>query len=393
MKSISRSARSWNHYWWYALLAIPSVSCTRDRFARGDREVGVQPSDTSQIVVAADFPRKGCIRDVRLSASLDETMALAPIGLRPRREAQDERWEPDELSDIDATSDIYAVVDRVKPSVSLMSAVTFARRWELGRRGDGPGELREPVMVRFDPRGDALWVYDVQRQKLIAYDFSGRFVREQSVPVEITSFAIANDGSILVAPLVIATARQANSVVVGEISPTGGNLESRYSLPSSALFSAGFVLPGPNRPRIKLIGNDLALWLPESGGVTILARNERQLSERLRVQGCMTKDLAVAYQRQFESKKRSQASVQLVTDITTHGDTLFLLGGVKDAEGRYGIERFLLSSGQFVGAVAAKTPRSLPSEVRFQPNDWSSVVAVDSDKGFVANLKFRLSRR
>jgi hypothetical protein len=375
----------------HLLLALMILgACSRDRFAKGERALSLQPLE-EPVAANPGFPRTGCLRDVALTASLLEVRALAPKGSRAKPEPQDRAWEPDELIDIDVRPDVYAVVDRIRPAVMLLSASDFKRRWEVGRLGDGPGEFREPVAVRFDPRGDTLWVLDAVRQRLIAFDLRGQFVREMLVPQEITSFTMTRDGKMLVTPLVVASRVRGEAEVISELS-TRGQLSARYTIPAKDLFDEGFVLPGPNRPRISLIGTEVALLSPHSGVLTVLAARGDQLVKRITLRGCITATLADAYRTQFDERKNPQASVEIVADVALYRDTLWLLGARKDGQNRYGVQRFLLSDGSPVGAIAARTGRMLPQELRFRPGQPNAIVAMDPDKGYVANLEFKVGK-
>ncbi len=67
----------------------------------------------------------------------------------------------------------------------------------LGTSGDGPGEFREPLFVRFGP-GDSLYVFDVA-QRVLIFAPTREFVRSVMLPVTPWDAAVLADGRMVVA--------------------------------------------------------------------------------------------------------------------------------------------------------------------------------------------------
>lgn len=318
-----------------------------------------------------------------------EVGALMPEGARRRAQPQDAGWQPVALADIAVRGNQYAVVDRQVPSVTVMSSA-FTRVWHHEQRGPGPGELREPTHVQFDPRGDTLWVLDQQRHTMIGFiASSGAFVREFSIPNNLASFDITPDGRFLASYMVLVATATGTVPLVSEISGAGDTVPL-LAREASSLTPPEFVLPGPNWPRLKVVGDLIALIYPAAGVVSLYRLDNKVLQPVRQIASCMPPALATAYQVQRSSKTTSQTSVELVTDVARRGDTLLVVGSRRDAEGRYGVQRFSIASGDNLGSIAvAAGSITLPGEVRLRPGPGLSLVAMDPQAGFIANMGIR----
>jgi hypothetical protein len=82
------------------------------------------------------------------------------------------------------------VADRLNGTVQVLGPDGTPVR-NLGRTGDGPGELRNPLGLAFGPDGK-LWIVDVGRSRYVVYDTAGSFVAEW--PREISGWGWPWDG-------------------------------------------------------------------------------------------------------------------------------------------------------------------------------------------------------
>lgn len=114
------------------------------------------------------------------SISTEETFVSGPDGI------QFGRIMALEVDDYDR---VY-VADRLNSSVQVLGLEGKPVR-TLGRPGDGPGELRNPIGLAFDPAGN-LWIVDVGRGRYVVYDTTGSFVGEW--PRQITGWGWPWDG-------------------------------------------------------------------------------------------------------------------------------------------------------------------------------------------------------
>lgn len=131
-----------------------TLACTSDPFAKGDATIKYDPEAVTSVAAPSGFPTDGCLQNVSQFASIRESESIVPEGVRSKPAQQDIGWQPWELADIEAGKDRYAVVDRRAASATLFSS-DLKRRIHWERKGNGPGELQNPVFGRFDPRGDS----------------------------------------------------------------------------------------------------------------------------------------------------------------------------------------------------------------------------------------------
>lgn len=82
------------------------------------------------------------------------------------------------------------VADRLNGTVHVLGRDGTPVR-SLGRPGDGPGELQNPLGLAFGPDGK-LWIVDVGRSRYVVYDTTGSFVAEW--PREISGWGWPWDG-------------------------------------------------------------------------------------------------------------------------------------------------------------------------------------------------------
>ena len=368
--------------------------CTQEVFAKGENTIKFDRSAVPELQSGLEIPNKACFGSIQGSGSIRELSSLMPEGDRKKPEPQDAGWQPTELIDIAVRGDLYAVVDRRTPSVTVMNS-KFARRWHWEQKGNGPGELQNPVAAQFDPRGgDTLWVLDNGRHKLLGFGPNGRFVRDVSVRSDVVSFDITTDGRFLLSHMVLAARARGKITVVSELSASGEDLP-RLLLDTSAAKPPEFVLPGPNRPRIRVLDDVIALIYPPAGVITLYRQDAGQpLVRTQQILTCLTPELKQAYQKQLAERRNPQSSVDFISDVTRRGDTLFVIGARPDTLGRYGIQRFSLSKGVSFGSIVLPAgKRILPSEIRFRTSSTTALVVLDPGQGYVANLAISLTRK
>lgn len=336
---------------------------------------------------AGGIPGDGCVGPIAREASIREINAVMPDGARARPRPQDAGWVPVELSDITEVGDRFAVVDAGVPALTLLDA-GLRRLWSIERRGNGPGELQVPRKVRVDPRGDTLWVLDEGRHALMSFTTDGRPQRTIPVPSDVIDFDVTRKGELLVSHLVLPSRVTSSAVVLSRVG-ANGTLVPLVSHSRQAVQPPQFVLPGPNRPTVRVLGDLVAVVYPAAGVVDLYRPSDARGYQHLRtIAACMPDGLRRAYAAQLAERRNPQTAVDLISDVARRGDTLFVAGTRPDANRRYGIQRFLLSTGGNAGAIVFPGDRRvLPGDFRFRSGPSFTFMAFDSFAGYVALLE------
>jgi hypothetical protein len=338
----------------------------------------------------APFPQHGCVRTVGAMHVLREVRSVVPEGERSPPQPQDAGWMPEALSDLAVRGQQYAMVDRNAARVTVTDS-GFRNRRDFGTKGSGPGELRTPVAVAFDPRGDTLWVLDNGRHVVVAFTTSGRFVRELRVPSRARDLAVGNDGSIYVSHEFLVFNARGTVPLVTSVGRGTDDTTTVVAVTAADLTPPRFVLPGPMTIRIKSLGALIAVYYEPAGIVELYQKAGSQLKRVSTITACMPKESAAALDIQRKTHANSQSWVSLVTDVTLRGDTVYVITNRRDKNERYGIQRFLASTGADVGAIVMNAgPIKLPSELRFGsvPTD---IIAFSGSDGVIT--RFDASRR
>ena len=369
-----------------AAIPVLLLACADAPFSRGDTKIVYDTASFLNLRQAQDLPTNGCIGPVARTATVREVGSVMPEGARKRAQPQDSGWAPVTVADVATLGDRFAVVDEGVPSLTVFDA-KLRRIWSLEKRGNGPGEFQAPARVRVDPRGDTLWVLDNGRHLLMAFSSDGRPQRTISVPSDVVGFDLTPRGSILLSHLVLPSRVRSEAVVVSRLEHNG-TVTPAISYSRTAIRAPQFVLPGPNRPLVQAIGNFVAIIFPAAGVVDLYRQNANGSFQVVRtVAGCMPDDLRRAYDKQLAERRNPQSSVGLIADVALRGDTLLVIGSNPDASRRYGIQRFLVTDGRNIGAVALSGDRRvLPEGLRFRSRAGLGLTAFDSFQGYVALL-------
>jgi hypothetical protein len=371
-----------------ALTASGGCSEGKETFDRGEAEIRYDPLQPRAGAPTRRLPTGACADSIVATADIREVAAIVPEGIRPRPRPQDTGWLPTRLADLAVSPERFAVVDQGGVALTLLSP-DFQSRTHRERPGDGPGEFRAPAAVALSPGGDTVWVLDERRHAAIAFDATGRFVREVSVGPFGVDLAVGPDGVLYVAHRVASPAllpRDADSVVVvSRYAPDGDSLPPLLTLHRSALTPPRFVLPAVTDVGITVAGERAAVFYP-AGGVVDLFRAGRHEASGL---VCVPRELMDAYARQRDQPGRSQQWVALITDVRLEPDGSFsTVSSRQDGQGRFLIHRFR-PGGVYGGTVAIINPGiRMPSEVRFGPEP-DQVVAFSPADGIIASFTVR----
>jgi len=380
-------ARAWGERPCVAILCLVAslASCSGREFARGDSKIKYDPFQPDPVAAPNGFPSYSCLDSIASVGSIRELDGLAPEGMRNGLHPQDIGWSPTSLADLAVGQHGYAVADRGGAEVALV-APDLSRHRVWGRKGMGPGELQSPIAVSYDDDAGTIWVLDERRRAIIGFDTVGNFLRELNAPNMAVDLAIDPDGGFLVTHRVLMEA-SGESVTIASHVDDDGHTTPALVYPRASLKPPRFALPGLISPRVKVIGARVVIFYPPSGTIDVYARSPGPLQHLMTVQSCVPPSLAIAYHRQAEARARTQSWISLVSDVDIRGDMLLAIGPRPDREGRYGVQRFSLTTGRSLGAMAYPAgPIQLPNEVRLT-RDPTTFVVMDTPRGVLARMK------
>ncbi len=369
------------------ILWISAGGCSNPGFSSGDREISFNPDVAAPVAATSGWPMFACLGSITENTRLIELTAMLPEGARTPVRDQDRGWQPVEPVDISGHNDRVAIVDRRVPGVVVTDS-NLQRVWARETRGMGPGEFHGPTKVRFQPATGELWILDPSRRLLLSFDASGQPSGDVEVPGSATNFDVTDDGQLIVAHQVIRSSVR-DSAVLLTAHAKGSGVLAVLNVRREELTPPAFVLPGPNRPQLRLLDGLVAVFYAVSGVVDLYEYNGTTFRLHRRIESCIAPELEQAYRAQLESREKRQTFTEIISDVARIGDTLFVLGARQDAEGRYGIQRFSLGTGDNLGTISAPAGgRTLPSILRFIDGNPRSILVVDGFRGLVAKLRF-----
>lgn len=344
-----------------AIVYIVLGACASDSpSSRSDPQSGGPPLSPPFLSNAA-FPATGCVDSVAYEAELWEVASVAPPEVRREPKPQDAGWLPGRLADLAALEDGYAVADAMLAELTRFDR-DFAQRKQWGRKGAGPGEFAAPVAVAAGPGGQ-IWVLDEAR--ISVFDRAGAFVRSFRLDKTGIDLAVDDAGRAYAAHMIMPDFVRGDSsfgTLVTVLDVDGRSSRELVRVTESDLEPPRFVLPGPTRVRVAARGSRIAVAYPAAGVVDIYQGGKRVAT----VATCMPDALAEAYERQRQAGGNSQRSIHLITDVFLDDDgTIYLVGPIKDQEGRYHIDRFSPTGEPLGSIVMPGTHVRLPDEVRF----------------------------
>jgi hypothetical protein len=212
------------------------------------------------------------------------------------------------------------------------------------------------------------------------------FQSDLEIPNDASDFVVTDSGRVLVTHMTVVANAEGERVLVSELR-AGGQPSPLLTRPAEQLLPPEYVLRGPNRPRIAVFGDTVALIYQAAGVVTLYRLEPQRLTLLRSIVTCIPAALQAAYDQQRSERETSQTSVDLIGDITIRADTLLTIGSRPDSQGRYGIQRFSLRTGANLGSVAlAPGPIRLPQEVRLHRLPANTILAMDPVTGYLATL-------
>ncbi|MBK7595525.1 MAG: hypothetical protein IPJ11_09840 [Gemmatimonadetes bacterium] len=156
---------------------------------------------------------------------------------------------------------VVIVTDPSGPAVVAYDLASGKRLWRYSKKGRGPGEMWEPGMAAWHPKG--IVIVDNGARRLTVLDMKGRFVSAQPVPMGqfVTAVCVRPNGD----ALLNVPGREEDAMV---LLPANGSRERRYGV----LFP-----PGSQNP----LGTGGAVDLVQTGGKSSKCIAARKMDEGL----------------------------------------------------------------------------------------------------------------
>jgi hypothetical protein len=133
-------------------------------------------------------------------------------------------------------------------------------------------------------------------------------------------------------------------------------------------------LPGPSQFRV-VASDGLVMLIAPAAGIIDLFEDGRMAR---RVQHCVPAPLRIAYDEQLERYRNGsgpnfQRMQPIVTDAMISGDSLFVIGPLRDPDGDLHLTKYTLS-GELLGSTAARLgDEGFPRDIRFWGNPYTFV--------------------
>ena len=304
---------------------------------------------------------------LRLSAS------VMPLGFRDIPTSTDSLWSPNVITDIAVSHGDVFVLDGVQQRVTRFDDHLHLLQ-TFGRAGEGPGEFQHAAALMTDTSGH-LFVADPGTSRLTEVSRDMRVLNARRFPPVsgLLSTAMTTNGTIWVTKYVIPetlTRGRGNGVALGRILPGDSVLDPVLDLASRADAASRILrLPGPNQVRVVATDDYVLLVVPAVGAVDIY----REGHVVGMASACLPPALDAAYSAQLDAYahgrgSHSQQWQPIVTDAMVHGDTLYLVGPLPDAQNNFHVDMFTLSGSAVGSIVASLGDEHITRDVRF----WGS---------------------
>lgn len=284
-------------------------------------------------------------------------------------------WEPTGIDDIAPLGDLLAVLDTKAQEISILSR-DLSVIGKVGRSGEGPGEYRNPARLGVDLAERRWMVYDPAIGRVTYLDSIGRMTRINATNATNVEDIVGQDG-----------AAYFSHVLIPELFERGESFRvmlstQPYTATETAVISRTAVprntdalpMPGPNRFRVVRHKDRMFLFSPASNIVQMFDGTKPTAVIRT----CMPSDVRKAYDRQrdlHESGQRgnSQQAFPLITDVMTRGDTVFVVGPLRDQAERLHVDRYTLDGTSLGSVTAFVGAGGFPLDVRFWRDPYDLV--------------------
>ena len=240
-------------------------------------------------------------------------------------------WGPTQLSSLTEFADGYVATDLAGSEVHYLSK-DFSRTELVAARGDGPGEVRQPMTAAVHPLGDTLYVLDDRGNATVhVFDRHRRHVRQVSINGRANDIAVDDKGNILLGADAhishLAGLPGQSAIVAAAFSPEGERLHVLRTVTADSAFSRRYPLPIRSPVRVVATGAWAGIYYPVGGVVDVfgrLAPDKWDFSHTAAT--CMPQELEAGYREQFDAVERGVTNVEgwsdLVSDVllTASGD-------------------------------------------------------------------------
>lgn len=105
------------------------------------------------------------------------------------------------LGDIDKVlfndSFIFVMDQFITNSLQIFDRNSGKELYYLGSTGDGPGEFRDIYDFDIDRKNQIIYLFDGKLSKILAFDFKGKFIKENKIPIRAGNFRRFENGEFI----------------------------------------------------------------------------------------------------------------------------------------------------------------------------------------------------
>ncbi|MBA2292311.1 MAG: hypothetical protein H0W15_07645 [Gemmatimonadales bacterium] len=247
---------------------------------------------------------------------------------------------------------------------------------KVGRSGEGPGEYRNPARLGVDLAHGRWMVYDPAIGRVTYLDSIGRVTRIVATNATNVEDIVGQDGAAYFTHVLIPELFERGEsfrVMLSTQGPTATETAviSRTAVPRN---TDALPMPGPNRLRAARHKDRMFLFSPASNIVQVFDGSQPTAVIRT----CMPSDVRKAYDRQRElhengRRGNSQQGFPLITDVMMRGDTVFVVGPLRDQAERLHVDRYALDGTSLGSVTAFVGSGGFPLDVRFWGDPYDLV--------------------
>lgn len=345
-------ARSRLHVHLLCVVVVVAVSaaCTGDEdFSRGATRIGDAAENGLGPLV--ELPFVACVEGRTTMDRLARNALLTPISVAQLVSPDSgSSWAPTHVSSLTAFAGGYIATDLMGGEVLFLSD-DLSRVETVAPRGDGPGEVRQPVTAAVHPLGDSLYILDDRGGATVhVFDRDRRYVRQLSIRGRAADIAVDDEGNIILGAdadmFRLAGLPGQSAIVAAVFSNDGERLQVLRTVTADSAFSRRFPMPSRSPVRVVATGSWAAIYYPVGGVVDVFARRRPggwDFSHTAEV--CMPPELEAAYREQFDAVEGGLTNVEswfaLISDVrlASNGEawTLTLMPSL---EGAIHVEHF-----------------------------------------------------
>lgn len=272
-----------------------------------------------------EIPFIACVEGRATKSRLVRSALLSPVSAEHLVSSDSgSSWGPVHLSSLTEFAGGYIATDLVGGEVHFVSE-DLSRTELVAARGDGPGEVRQPVTATVHPLGDSLYVLDDRGNITVhVFDRDRRHVRQLTINGRAADIAVDDNGNIILGADAdisrLSGLPSQSAIVAAAFSPDGERLQVLRTVTADSAFSRRFPMPSRSPVRVVATGTWAAVYYPVGGVVDVFARRKpAQWDFSHTAAVCMPPKLEAGYREQFEAVERGVTNVEswfsLVSDV------------------------------------------------------------------------------